>query len=62
MLAVKYIFTILTINTIRAIIALFSPTFFQLPFSDRHFIPFQLYLNLKGLISQIICGCFQLTS
>ena len=57
-----YIFIFLKFNIIRAIFRLFFSTFFQPFFHGAWFITFMLYLFIKGLIFDIHCGFFPLSS
>ena len=54
----KIYFSLLTYKRLRAIVTLFCSNLFQFSFSDREFIPFQLWLLIKSLIFVILCGSF----
>ena len=55
-----YIF--FSIQTLRAIVRLFSSIFFQSSFSDGKYIPSQLYLFTKDLDFFILSECFPISS
>ena len=55
-----FIFSFLAYKTLRAIIRLFFSIFFQLSFSDRQFIHYQLHLWKIDLIFTILPGLFSI--
>ena len=57
-----YFFSFLAYKTLRGIVWLIFSNFFQSPFSDGKFIPFQLYLFIKGLVFVILCRSFLISS
>ena len=57
-----YIFSILGYKTLRAIVRSIFSNFIQSSFSDGYFIPFQLYLFIKGLIFVSLSGFFPIFS
>ena len=53
--SVGYMLYFLAYKMLRATVILFFSNFFQSSFSQRNFIPFQLYFFIKGLIFVNFC-------